>query len=72
MTPQQKAIDLVGNLLGYTKDIDLVLAKVFALMIVDELINSTLYGIDLDLYEGQYNENCIEYWQEVKNEIENI
>lgn len=47
-------------------------AKQCALIACDLLIDSTLHGIDLDLYEGSYNGNCKEHWIEIKQAIENL
>lgn len=64
-TPEQKAIELVGNLLCYTIDIDLVLAKKFALISVEEILSIKLLWYQKDTKE-------LDYWKEVKKEIENI
>jgi hypothetical protein len=65
MTPYSKAIELVGNLLCYTKDIDLVLSKKFALISVEEILNIKLLWYQKDTKE-------LDYWKEVKKEIEKI
>ncbi len=79
-TPKEKALILINlfteptkvpNVKGIFVD-DIDGAKQCALICAEELIKSTLFGLDLDLYEGQYNENCKEYWQEVKSEIEKL
>jgi hypothetical protein len=66
-TPEQKAIELVGNLLCYTKDIDLVLAKKFALISVEEILMAITEFKDCDYYL-----NNVKYWKEVIKEIEKI
>ena len=43
-------------------------AKVCALIAVDDLINSTLPSCE---FGGIVNNNTIEYWEEVKQEIKN-
>lgn len=79
--PKEKALELcqkIGVTTLFANDcndgitLPLRIVKKIALIAVDELIESTLYGIDLDLYEGQYNENCKEYWQQVKQETHNL
>ena len=59
MTPKEKAIELVGNfadikLYGGLK----VVAKNCALIVVDEVLNNLFRHYEID------------YWQEVKKEIE--
>jgi len=65
MTPKEKAIELWEKYFrlnydwdGGTKD---EWAKEGALLAVDEIINTLLYGY-----------NLIEYWKEVKQEIEKL
>ena len=65
MTPEKKALELVGELVGYTKDIDLSLAKKLALISVEEILNIKLLWYQKDTKE-------LDYWQEVKQEIEKL
>jgi hypothetical protein len=45
------------------------MAKQCALIAVDELIESTLPSCE---FGGKFNNNTIEYWIEVKNELEKL
>lgn len=65
MTPEQKALELVGELVGYTQHIDLNLAKKFAKITVDEIISIKLLWYQKDTKE-------LDYWQKVKQEIEKL
>jgi len=75
MTPQkQKAIELVDNFLPllygkkpFYKKSDLFKAKQCALICVDEIINSIEVG-----YEDYKSLAKINYWQEVKTEINKL
>lgn len=71
MTPEKKALELVGELVGYTKDIDLSLAKKFALISVNEILNALDND---DLYcDGETNINeWLNYYIKVKKEIEKL
>ena len=71
MTPKEKAVKLVDIYLDEViNDTDinfpLELPKRFALIAVDEIIEA----IDWHYYETPNNE--IQYWQEVKQEIEKL
>jgi hypothetical protein len=57
MTPKEKAIELYNKM--YDFSIFDESAKQCALIAVDEVLNTLLYGY-----------NLIEYWKEVKKEIE--
>ena len=64
MTPKEKALELVDKFTNLYEGINLGLAKKHwakqsVLIAVDEIINTLLYGY-----------NLIEYWKEVKKEIE--
>jgi len=67
MTPYSKAIELVGNLLCYTKDIDIILSKKFAVISVEEILKAIVEQGDSAFYLDN-----VKYWKEVKKEIENI
>ncbi len=65
MTPKQKALELVEDMhdapeVGYNEH-----AKQCALIAVDEIIKTNPYE-----WDGQDLNSTIEYWQEVKKEIE--
>ena len=60
MTPKEKAEELYKKMYTVHSNIYPSSAKQCALIAVDELINEAVY-------EKQYN-----YWQEVKNEINNL
>ena len=68
MTPKTKAILLIGDLLGYIKEIDINLAKKLALITVNEIILSNPHSnpFNTDVY------STMDYWQEVKQEIEKL
>lgn len=63
MTPKEKAQDLYGKM---RIDLAPILAKQCALIAVDEIIKA----IDWHYYETPNNE--IQYWEEVKQEIEKL
>jgi len=70
MTPKEKAIDLVDRYYwtfgdGYLGEQHIQCA----LIAVDELMKSTLPSSD---FGGHISINATEYWQEVKQEIENL
>jgi hypothetical protein len=74
MTPKEKAQELVEKYSNYTSDWDyLIKAQQCALIAVDEIINSNPYKLSL---EGKFLTEHITYdinfWKEVKKEIENI
>jgi hypothetical protein len=75
MTPKEKAEDLFNDYYSYLKanlmyDEEARLdAKVCALIAVDELINCTLPSCE---FGGVINNNTIEYWEEVKQEIKKL
>ena len=70
MTPKQKAKELVDK---YNKDIILYWdlsynqAKKCALIAVDEILDDDMYDMSQELFENRIN-----YWQQVKQEIENL
>lgn len=63
MTPQEKANELVCKYLfpqrSFIKNANLVFSKECALIVVNEILNNVL-------------PNNFEYWQQVKQEIENL
>ena len=66
MTPKEKAVELVDKF-RLSKAITESYAKQCALIAVDEIIKSNPYEVsktDMD--------STIEYWQEVKQEIEKL
>lgn len=63
MTPKEKSQDLYGKM---RIDLAPILAKQCALIAVDEIIEA----IDWHYYETPNNE--IQYWEEVKQEIEKL
>jgi len=75
MTPKEKAIELTGiylestkkslDRIGWFKDIDV--AKQCALIAVDEILDDDMYGMEEEHFEKRIN-----YWEEVKQEIENL
>ncbi len=72
MTPEQKAAELI-NKMYYTQSspASWVQAKECALIAVDEMISNMPYGF----YSGirpNYKGTDLEYWQEVKQEIEQL
>lgn len=66
MTPQTKALLLVGDLVGYIKEMDLNLSKKIALIMVDEIIDA------IDWHEFEHPNKEFDYWYEVKAEIDNL
>jgi len=80
MTPKDKAKELVCKMYGCELNIDLndiyilnsegyFLAHSSALIAVDEIINICLPSSE---YGGVITNETIEYWQEVKEEINNL
>lgn len=66
MTPEVKANELVNKYLDIDSKyeyLSYLMAKQCALIAVDELINSTSW---------QYITNGLDYWNEVKQEIEKL
>jgi hypothetical protein len=66
-TPEQKAIELVGDLVGYAKQIDLNLAKQLALESVKQIEQVAKEVADDKLFES-----VAVYWIKVKQEIEKL
>ena len=80
MTPKEKAIELIDKYIPHTRVFHEVLgwedyidsAKQCALIAVDEIIETLNKDIrDIDVV-GNILLDLIEYWQEVKQEIEKI
>jgi hypothetical protein len=74
MTPLEKAKDLLCNFYAIQSDeynygINWKMAKQCALIAVDELIEHLQPASD---FGGEINIYTVEYWQEVKQEIENL
>lgn len=72
MTPKQKATELFEKMLSTDKVdnysfVSYNVAKKCALICVDEILDDDVYDLSEKLFE-----NRIEYWQEVKQEIENL
>ena len=75
MTPKEKAKELIlkfkeapikGTLAWY---VSFELSKRFALIAVNEIINISLPSSE---YGGVITNNTIEYWEEIKQEIEKL
>jgi hypothetical protein len=66
-TPEQKAIELVGDLVGYAQHIDLNLAKQLALESVKQIEQVAKEVADDKLFES-----VAVYWIKVKQEIEKL
>lgn len=80
MKAKDKAKELVEKyinieVLGYKEDLDKLVGIECVKIAVDEIINQ-LEGLDIE--DGDANENRVEinktwdYWQEVKNELNNM
>jgi hypothetical protein len=70
MTPKEKAEELVDKFVQYTpadSEFEYPYAKKCALIAVDEIISLNIF----DYYESDWS-NTIEYWQEVKQELEKL
>jgi hypothetical protein len=65
MTPKEKAEDLLSKY--YFQVQTLVQQKQCALIAVDEIIKTNPYE-----WDGKDLNSTIDYWQEVKQEIENL
>jgi hypothetical protein len=71
MTPKEKAKELVDKFrnrsieLGHSHS--QLLAEANTLIAVDEILDDDMYGM-----EEEYFEKRIEYWKEVKQEIERL
>jgi len=69
MTPEDKAMELMLKYYNSIPMNTVSFARQFAIIAVDELINSTLPSCE---FGGIINNNTIEYWEEVKQEIEKL
>ncbi len=68
MTPKEKAIELVESMTFNCRECDYeIRAKYCAMRAVDELLDA----IDWDYYEGSKHPE-LNYWREVKQEIEKL
>jgi hypothetical protein len=65
MTPKEKAKDLVELFSFNCRECDN--AKLSALIAVDEILDDDMYDMSQELFENRIN-----YWQQVKQEIENL
>lgn len=65
MTPKQKSVELMLKYRSLIEMNTVSFAKQCALMAVDEVLNSTYTLV-------KRNDLFIEYWQEVKSEIEKL
>ena len=68
MTPKEKAKELVNKYLRIY-DGRVIQGKQCALITVDEIINISLPSSE---YGGVITDNTIEYWEEVKQEINKL
>jgi hypothetical protein len=69
MTPQDKAMELMLRYYELIPMNTISFAKQCALIAVDELIDYSMPSIEFGGYIQSYT---IEYWQEVKQEIEKL
>lgn len=71
MTAKEKAIELYDKMYSINKDefISIYASKGAALIAVDEIINICLPSSE---YGGVITNDTIEYWQEVKQEIQKL
>jgi Tol biopolymer transport system component len=65
MTPREKSIELVDKFMEYTVEWNNVTAKKCAIIAVDEIFEA------LDEHHWQ-NRLIIDYWEEVKHELEKL
>jgi hypothetical protein len=68
MTPREKAKELVNKFIQYTpanEEFEFIYAKKCALIAVDEIIKEVTPKVSLYTYQ-------LQFWQEVKKEIENL
>jgi hypothetical protein len=74
MTPKEKAQELVNKFREITiDDIDYYQCKPCALIAVDEILNSNPYKISLEgKFLTEHITYDINYWEEVKQEIEKL
>jgi hypothetical protein len=74
MTPKEKAKELVDKFTNYVSEkdffgdnVELINCKQCALIAVDEILDDDMYGM-----EEEHFENRIDYWEKVRQEIENL
>jgi hypothetical protein len=72
MTPEEKAQELVSKYRMYTEFSSVHAAKQCALIAVDEIIKSNPTSQLSDSFLGNRTYENVNYWQEVKQEIQNI
>ena len=78
MTPKEKASELVEKFISHTRVFHEVLgwedyidsAKACAIIAVDEILNNFGLTTNGKIFYTEYR--AIEYWQQVKTEIENL
>jgi hypothetical protein len=67
MTPQEKAREIVIKMQFQNPPLNFEQAKQCALIAVDEILDDDMYGM-----EEEHFENRIDYWEQVKQEIEKL
>ena len=68
MTPKEKCIELVDKMeKNFQYFASREIAKKHALIAVDEILDDDMYGMEEEHFEKRIN-----YWQQVKQEIEKI
>ena len=74
MTPKEKAYEIVEKMVITCRECDFMWnAKQCALIAVDEILNSNPYKISLEgKFETEHITYDINFWEEVKKEIENL
>ena len=79
MTPKEKAEKLLKKMLGKNPNrqdgisrIDVIQAKQCALLAVDEMLEEILENWYGDYYNIEWEKERIDYWNEVKHEIEKL
>jgi hypothetical protein len=67
MTPKEKAMELMLKYYNAIPMNTISFAKQFALIAVDEILDDDMYGMEEEHFEKRIN-----YWEEVKQEIEKL
>ena len=70
MTPKEKAQELTDKYRMFTEFSSIAAAKQCALIAVDEIILEQCKSSELK--DAKYQDERLHYWQEVKQEIENL
>ena len=68
MTAKEKAEELFDKMFSSSRSITVEQSKKCALVAVDEVIKTICYCYPINEYEISF----VEYWQEVKSEIEKL